>query len=141
MALLLLFIASLSFAAPTSTGVFEIEVVGIKGTEGQLGVVLFNSQNGFPEDHLAALDHKLVKIESGRTKVQMGPVPYGEYAIAVMHDENSNGSLDKNMMSIPKEGYGVSNNASAGMFGPPKYKDAMITLDSDRKTVEIKLRY
>jgi uncharacterized protein (DUF2141 family) len=30
----------------------------------------------------------------------------GNYAIAVIHDENRNGELDTNMFGIPKEGYG-----------------------------------
>jgi uncharacterized protein (DUF2141 family) len=46
--------------------------------------------------------------------------PYGDYGIAVYHDENSNGKLDKYFIGLPKEDYGFSNNESI----PPKWKNA-----------------
>ena len=41
---------------------------------------------------------------------QFNDIPPGTYAIAVFHDENANGKLDKNFLGIPCEGYGASNN-------------------------------
>jgi len=38
----------------------------------------------------------------------------GSYAIVAIHDENANGKLDKNVLGVPKEGYGAS-----GMHAEP----------------------
>jgi uncharacterized protein (DUF2141 family) len=37
-------------------------------------------------------------------------LPSGACAVAVVHDENGNGRLDKNSLGIPTEGYDVPNN-------------------------------
>ena len=42
----------------------------------------------------------------------------GAYAIAVMHDENGDGKLDKNFFGVPTEGYGVSNNRTHALRNP-----------------------
>jgi hypothetical protein len=39
------------------------------------------------------------------------------------HGENSNGKLDTNLLGIPTEGYGFSNNATA-LIGTPSFSDA-----------------
>lgn len=61
----------------------------------------------------------------------------GKYAVSLYHDANDNRELDRNMLGIPSEPYGFSNDA--GAFGPAKFNDASFTLDSD-KTIVINLR-
>ena len=43
--------------------------------------------------------------------------------MAIYHDENRNGKLDKNVIGIPKEHMGFSNNAKIELTppGPPAY--------------------
>jgi len=67
-------------------------------------------------------------------------LPFGEYAVSLMHDENRNGKIDTNFLGIPKEGYGASNDAKA-VLGPPKYADARFLLDKPDMTMEIKVKY
>ncbi|MCP4022677.1 MAG: DUF2141 domain-containing protein, partial [Desulfobacteraceae bacterium] len=66
-------------------------------------------------------------------------LPYGEYAVQVFHDENSNTKLDKRIFGIPIERYGFSNNAS-GKFGPPEYEEVSFTVDSFQTKMEISLK-
>ena len=54
----------------------------------------------------------------------------GKYAVAVFHDENKNGILDKNYLGIPTEAYGFSNNARR-TFSAPSFKEAEVILNSD----------
>jgi len=56
--------------------------------------------------------------------------PPGAYAIAVHHDQNSNGKLDTNFVGIPKEGYGVSNDARP-MFSAPRFAAARVLVSRD----------
>jgi uncharacterized protein (DUF2141 family) len=57
----------------------------------------------------------------------------------VFHDENGNGKLDRNMVGIPKEGYGASNNPAKKMRAPT-FDEAKFSVNSDQ-TVEVKLAY
>jgi uncharacterized protein (DUF2141 family) len=56
----------------------------------------------------------------------------GNYAVAIFHDVNQNGKLDKNIFGIPTEDYGFSNNAR-GSFGPPSYKDCSFSFSNNKK--------
>jgi uncharacterized protein (DUF2141 family) len=67
-------------------------------------------------------------------------LPAGNYAVAVFHDENGNGKLDANLLGMPTEGYGFSNDAH-GNFGPPGFADAKIALDGSNRTITIHLDY
>ncbi|XZE18038.1 DUF2141 domain-containing protein [Pirellulaceae bacterium SH449] len=61
-----------------------------------------------------------------------------DLAIAIYQDSNSNEKLDKNTFGIPQELYGFSNNPKRG-FGPPKYAEVAVPLESERLTLTISL--
>jgi uncharacterized protein (DUF2141 family) len=65
----------------------------------------------------------------------------GNYSVAAVHDENSNGKLDKNFVGVPSEGYGVSNNKTYALSSP-KWDESIFTIAaSESKTLQVKLRY
>ena len=61
----------------------------------------------------------------------------GDYAIKLYHDENDNGLLDTNLVGLPSEGYGFSNNA--GRYGPASYEVAKFAVSQD-VSININLR-
>ena len=64
-------------------------------------------------------------------------LPAGRYALRVMHDRNGNQELDSNVVGMPTEPWGFSNNAS-GNFGPPSWSDARFELkDSHTQTIRL----
>ena len=44
------------------------------------------------------------------TTFTLNNIPQGDYAIALFHDRNSDGKCNRNLLGIPTEGYGFSNN-------------------------------
>ena len=66
-------------------------------------------------------------------------VPLGVYAVAVIHDSNMNGQLDRGLFGIPREEYAFSNNVF-GVLGPPKFENASFVLDANREAL-IEVRY
>lgn len=127
-------------AQSQATGSIHITITGLKNTKGQLGILLFNSAQGFPSDWQQAHQQLLLPIAGTVVEHTIAGLNYGEYAIAVMHDENMNNVMDTNFLGIPKEGNAVSNNAK-GSMGPPKFKDAVFKLTSDKYLAEIKMNY
>ena len=73
---------------------------------------------------------KVVEANSTTQQVTFETLPKGMYTLAVFHDVNGNGKLDKNYLGIPTEPYGFSNNAR-GMFGPPSEKDQLFTIERE----------
>ena len=53
-------------------------------------------------------------------------LPRGDYALAVIHDENGNARLDT-IAGIPREGFGFSRNPPI-RFGPPRFAAARFDL-------------
>ena len=63
----------------------------------------------------------------------------GDYALAVIHDENGNGKLDT-IVGIPREGYGFSRNAPV-RFGPPRFAAARFTVAGAETSERVTMRY
>jgi uncharacterized protein (DUF2141 family) len=57
----------------------------------------------------------------------------------VYHDANDNGKLDQNMMGIPVESTGFSNDA-LGNMGPPTFEATRIDLPAEGKAIRVTLR-
>ncbi len=62
-------------------------------------------------------------------------VPPGTYGISAFHDRNDNEKLDTNLIGVPVEDYGASNNAR-GVFGPPKFDDARFAYKEGTKRLQ-----
>ncbi len=107
---------------PAEGGVIEILVKGIASPEGRLFVGLFRPEDEFPRQK-QAYQGVVVVVDNQEAVTRFANVPDGTYAVAVYHDLNRNGELDRNLFGVPKEDYGFSNNAR-GSFGAPAFKEA-----------------
>jgi uncharacterized protein (DUF2141 family) len=118
-----------------------VRVADIKNKEGQIGVTVYTTPDGWPDKWREAFRSRLVPIESIPCEIQIPDLPRGTYAVSVIHDENNNAEMDKNLMSMPKEGYGVSNNVKARTFGPPKFSDATFQIGARDTLIVISMKY
>ncbi len=126
--------------SPETNGTIEVQARGLRNAKGFVRVLLFDSSDGFPDSPESAVRAVELDPDEESVKTRLKPVPYGDYAVSVLHDENENLKLDKNFFGLPQEGYGVSRNPKPG-FGPPAYEDAVFTLDSPERVLRIKLLY
>ena len=116
----------------------QVEINGVEKHEGSLVVRLYDSKKAWLKD---AAHEASVELDSGNTSsVVTVPmtVPSGDYAVHVYHDLDGNGKMKTNFIGIPKEPTGVSNDAK-GKMGPPKFKDAVLTVGTDPTTIPINL--
>lgn len=134
--LLVIIILNTSFAnAQEATHNINVEINGLKSSDGQLLVGLYNTETSFLKEQYKA---NIVTIANNKSVLVFKNVPDGTYAVSFVHDKNSNGKMDKNFMGIPKEDYGCSNNAK-GFMGPPKWEDAKFELKGADKSITISL--
>lgn len=127
-------------SAAATAGVLSIRMTGFRSADGQVLIAVFRGEDGFPGDPSKAWKSMVTKIGGDRASVDLRDVPPGEYAFAIVHDENGNGELDTSWIGIPKEGLGTSNNAK-GRMGPPKYRDAKFTVPAEGVVQNIKMMY
>jgi uncharacterized protein (DUF2141 family) len=125
-------------ANDTGTGNADlvITIAGFENSNGVAKVAIVNSKKNYSEEK--PFKGYNFKIANNRVLETLS-LPYGEYAIKVFHDENSNGELDKGILGIPVEAYGFSNDAR-GTIGPPEYEKAAFKLDSPKKEITITIK-
>ena len=119
------------------SGKFALSVIGLESNEGKVMIALFNSEESYSETGEKFKSNAL-EIEEKKCEWVIENLPFGEYAIKLYHDENGNNKMDKNMLGIPSEDYGFSNNAS-GSFGPADYEDAKFIFSGSGLQHEINL--
>jgi uncharacterized protein (DUF2141 family) len=115
----------------------EVEITGLRNTNGQIKVGVYTKDTTFPKTGFELQGINIFPVKKG-ANVAIFELPEGTYAVAIIHDENKNGKLDKNFLGIPKEGYGFSNDAKA-TFGSPSFKEASFLLTQENKKIIIQL--
>lgn len=127
--------------AQSSCPGIHVKVLGIRNSTGGVACALFESPEGFPREFLInATNIMIIKIRESQARCDFEDVPAGNYALAVIHDENMNGELDANWLGIPTEGYGFSRDAK-GFFGAPSFDDASFPYDGRNLNLVISLNY
>ncbi|MEG9438408.1 DUF2141 domain-containing protein [Edaphobacter sp. HDX4] len=104
-----------------------------------MAYLVFASPSGFPGDRNKALRHGFVPIPPGSTELHIEPeLPTATYAVSIYEDLNSNHKLDHNLIGIPREPVGASNNPSS-RFGPPHFEECSFHLGDTAQTIAINL--
>lgn len=123
-----------NYAVFSQDGAIRVHISGFDEIEGKVSIGLFSSPEGFPKKSNDRIGTAL-EINDSTVSYTFSALKSGEYALAIYHDENSNGELDRNFLGIPSEDYVFSNYAT-GSFGPPSFEDAKFYLED---SLEIKL--
>jgi uncharacterized protein (DUF2141 family) len=112
--------------AAGSGNVVRIKVTGITELKGSLRATLDAGAAAFTNSKPPALVNEVV-IDAQEMELVFTNVPTGDYAVKIFQDENDDRELNTNVLGIPAEKYGISNNAR-GRFGLPDYKDAKFSI-------------
>ena len=102
-------------------------VDGVNNQGGNIELLLFNSDRGWPYDRSAAFRDIVVRAYSPSVRITIPDLPDGDYAVAVGHDVNQNHRLERNWLGLPKEQWGMSNNPRA-VFRTPAFMKARFPL-------------
>ncbi len=117
-----------------------IHVAGFRNAKGVLGAELFTSAAGWPEDVAKSFRHQSFPIERDHATARFDHIPPGRYGVVVLHDENENQKLDRNIFMVPKEGFGFANNPRVLLAAPPIEK-ATVPVTCPVTTTDIRLIY
>jgi uncharacterized protein (DUF2141 family) len=117
----------------------RIHVTGFRSDKGKAGGVIFASPAGWPEDRSKAVAHGGFAIYDKQATEEF-KVPPGNFAVAVIHDENANQKLDRNFLGIPKEGFGFANNPRV-LLSAPSFQAASTQVACPVTEIQIRLIY
>ena len=105
--------------------------------DGNIGCALFSNPKGFPMDASGAIVKFSQNTPTG-TEFIFSNLKSGKYALSVMNDQNGNKIIDKNLIGIPKEEWGVSNNVRPTLRAP-KFEEAVFDID-EKSDLTLKIR-
>jgi uncharacterized protein (DUF2141 family) len=132
-----LFFSITQIISTNNGSMLTIKITGVPSDKGKIMIGVYNKKEGF-RDEKHTYKNLTVNAVKGTMTVYIPDLPNGNYAIAVFHDANENGKLDKNFLGVPTEKYGFSNNAM-GSFGPPDFEDCVVKVEGD-KEISINLK-
>lgn len=114
-----------------------IKITGLHSEKGQVKIAVFNASEKWLGEQ--PVYSSTIKVDSQTVTWKLNDVPSGDYGIAVFHDENKNGKMDKNLLGIPMEAYGFSNNMRV-TFGPPKWEKSKFVVKGPSTEVSIEVK-
>jgi uncharacterized protein (DUF2141 family) len=140
-AVVMLFMGAAPSSAPTSqpTATLRIEVTDLRALKGQLIYGVFKTADGFPTESRKSLNWQ-IKPADAKSVFFECQLPPGRYGASVLHDQNSNGKMDKNAMGIPKEGYGVTNNPKPKLRAAT-FEESLFDLPPEGASLKISVQY
>jgi uncharacterized protein (DUF2141 family) len=130
--------APVASPAASLVGSLEIDVAGMRSARGLIRICLTAEPRNFP----GCVDDKHAvtrSVPASQHIIRFDDLPQGKYAVALIHDENSNAKLDT-LLGIPREGFGFSRNPPIG-FGPPRFAAAEFALGGVAETQQVTMRY
>jgi len=131
----LLALQSFQKTLPTQT----LVISNLDKIKGKLYIGWYNSADAFPEPSRSVY-RKIVEVENKESvEVPFENIPPGIYAVAVFLDKNGNGKIDKNILGIPKEKYGFSNNKYP-LTRAATFTEAAFTIGEKELSISIRLK-
>ena len=128
----------LAVAAPAMAADLTITVTGVRSSDGQMRLAIFNNPVDFPNGK-SVVTRNVPAREGDMTVIFEDLIP-GPYALALHHDENSNSKMDTSFLGLPLEGYGFSNDAPV-FLGAPPFDAAAITLPEEGRAIAARIVY
>jgi uncharacterized protein (DUF2141 family) len=100
-------------------------------------VSVYTPQNKFPTENGQFKKYRF-KPKAGKLVATITDLDYGEYAVATFQDLDEDGKIAKNMIGIPTDPYGFSNNYRPRIKAPA-FKDCKFDYDAATASINISM--
>ena len=130
--------------AVAQRGPLTLTVTGLKELKGNLQLGMFSRPETFPKDGQAAIggNYPVSRLRCRRAAdgsacvIRLANVPAGRYAIAVAHDLNGDGKIDRNPFSSEKKGI---SNYTTKLLSYPSWDKAVTNIGGSRRALTVEL--
>jgi uncharacterized protein (DUF2141 family) len=117
-----------------------VKITGIKSAKGQIVLNIFKDSETYgKEQPYKKLLFAKKGLVNGTLSLDLTLEP-GTYGITLLDDENENGEMDKNIIKMPKEGFGFSN-FFLEKNKRPVFDDFKTEIKGDNNNVAIRVKY
>ncbi len=117
----------------------EVNIDNISEAKGLIHVAVFTSAEDFEAKTNPVFEKSISPKSTADIRFRIPVSAEGFHGVALYHDLNSNGELDKNMLGIPKEPYAFSNNPAAKWKAPGFEEIAFAPRDMENTVMQLRL--
>ena len=135
--LLSIALTALALAGSAHAADLAVTVHDVRAQTGTLRVAVVDSSAGW-DGKVAPVQAQQARPSGDSARFVFKGLPAGRYAVLLTHDENDNGKLDTNLVGMPVEGYGFSNNPQ--VMRKPTFDEAAVDLAATGAAIDISLR-
>lgn len=128
-------------ASQKSTSTLTVTILGLQNQNSQICLRVYASELGFPLSNQSEVHSECTEATKNSATMKIPNLKPGTYAVSVVDDRNRDYQLNRNILGIPQEGFGISNNPQVSVAaGLPKFQDASFLL-RENQTIDITMKY
>ncbi len=127
------FLLSSTFMFAQDKGSLTVTFDDFKDPEGKIYVAVYEKDNFLRQPSQTTT----LEVKAENNQVTLEDIAFGEYAISVFHDLNSNGRFDMNENQMPAEPWGMS--GTVNPMQRPTWESAKIKFDSSGQVLNLSL--
>ncbi|PLK27083.1 DUF2141 domain-containing protein [Novosphingobium sp. TH158] len=113
---------------------------GMRNGSGNLAITLYADDSKKFLVRKGSLYVGRVKASAGTTRGCIFVPKPGVYAIALYHDENANGKIDRSGLGLPTEGFGFTNNPTT-IMSLPAFSSVRLNIPKPGLVTRIRMKY
>ena len=115
-----------------------IKINNVSKDKGIIWIGLYDSADTYLIKEKSILK-KIDVSKKGYHEMVIDSLPYGIYAMALFHDVNANGEMDRNLLGIPSEPYAFSKKPKS-KWRLPKFEEVKFDFSQDVQEIDTKLK-
>ncbi|MFZ4564500.1 MAG: DUF2141 domain-containing protein [Bacteroidales bacterium] len=122
--------------AEKPVGALTAHVTGFENNAGEAILLLYRPEDPVPKKPYLRVKGEIINHES---VISVKDLPYGDYAVIVVHDENNNGVID-HKWGMPSESLGYTNHWKLTLFsGMPNFEKLKFNFSKANPIVMIQM--
>ena len=115
----------------------RVIISNLKSPDAPVELSIYGLDNKFPAKDGQKKKLRL-KPRNGKAMAEISDLAYGDFAVALYQDVDSDGEINKNSFGIPTEPYAFSNNFRP-IVKAPSFEDCKFAYSAEANTVNINL--
>lgn len=130
----------LFFSSYQEKAVLDIEISNIRNHKGVILLSVYNAPEQYPYHPVKTYEVKKDSLAKGNIHTSISDLSPDQYALGLLDDENRSGQMEYNMIGIPQEGFGFTNNPKP-FLKKPDYDGVLFKIYPGINRIQLIVRY
>lgn len=139
-AIALLPLLLIGLGAPQEAPVLEVHISQVRSAKGRILLSVYSDPTEYPYKPFRTCPVDKDSLKNGNLTARIHGLTPGTYALGLLDDENDSGNTEYNILGIPKEGFGFSNNQKP-LFSKPDYDKLTFKVGPGLTRISITVQY